>query len=146
MRLPTTILYGTRLMLDLALHYGEDPIPLRHIAQRQEISEKYLWSVMVRLKNIGLIRSTRGSHGGLALGRPPSEIDMREVIHALEGPLCLVECVDDPSSCKRSETCAPRDLWSRLSDDLNEVLESVTLSDMAENQRSKGVPNPYYKI
>ncbi len=141
MRLPTTILYGTRLMLDLALHYGEDPIPLRSIAQRQEISEKYLWSLMVRLKNIGLIRSTRGSRGGLSLTKAPSEIDMREIVHALEGSLCLVECVDDPSTCERSETCAARDLWSSVANNLKGTLESVTLSDMVENQKSKGVPS-----
>ena len=69
MELSTKARYGARFMLELALHYGEGPIPLRDIAERQEISEKYLWNVMGPLKTIGLVRSTRGSFGGFTLSK-----------------------------------------------------------------------------
>ena len=130
--------YGVRLMLDLALHYGEGPVPLKDIAQRQEISEKYLWNLAWSLKTMGLIRSTRGSYGGFALAKPPSEIDMEEIVRALEGSLCLVECVDDPSICNRVQICVSRDLWIALSDSVAQILGAVTLEDMVESRRKKG--------
>ena len=136
--LSTRARYGVRFMLDLALHYGEGPVPLKDIAQRQKISEKYLWNLTGPLKTIGLIRSTRGSYGGFALAKPPSEIDMKDIVHALEGPLCLVECVDDPSICNRVQICVSRDLWIALSDSVTQILGTVTLEDMVESRRKKG--------
>jgi Rrf2 family protein len=133
-------------MLDLALHYGEGPVPLKDIAQRQEISEKYLWNLMGPLKNIGLIRSTRGSSGGFVLTKPPSEINMKEIVRALEGSLCLVECVDDPSTCDRADFCITRDIWSAMSDSVMQTLESWTLKDMIENQEQKAKPDFAYRI
>ena len=138
MELSTRARYGVRLMLDLALHYGEGPVPLKDIAERQEISEKYLWNLTGPLKNIGLIRSTRGSYGGFALAKPPSGIDMKEIVRALESPLCLVECVDDPSICNRVQICVSRDLWIALSDSVAQILGAVTLEDMVEGRGKKG--------
>ncbi len=138
MELLTRARYGVRLMLDLALHYGEGPVPLKDIAQRQEISEKYLWNLARPLKTMGLIRSTRGSYGGFALAKPPSGIDMKEIVRALEGTLCLVECVDDPSICNRVQICVSRDLWIALSDSVAQILGAVTLEDMVEIRRKKG--------
>ena len=137
MELSTKTRYGALLMVDLASHYGEGPVPLRDVARRQEISEKYLWNLMGPLKTIGLVRSTRGSCGGFALTRPPSEINMKEIVRALEGSLCFAECVDDPSVCNRAKTCATRDLWGMLSGKMTQALESVTLKDMVESQESK---------
>lgn len=144
--LSTRARYGTRLMLELALHYGEGPIPLRDIAQRQEISEKYLWNLMNPLKIIGLIRSTRGFYGGFALTKPPSEVNMKEIVSALEGSLCLVHCVEDPSVCMRARVCVTRDIWSAVSKNVMEALESITLEDLAEKHMSNGVSSPNYEI
>jgi len=146
MELSTRTRYGVRLMVELAIHYGEGPIPLREIAQRQEISEKYLWNLMGPLKTIGLIRSTRGSYGGFVLTRPPSGINMKEVLSALEGSLCFAECVNDPSICERVEICIARDMWSVLSNKVMEILESMTLKDIIENHKSKNAPNSTYEI
>ncbi|MFC1712822.1 RrF2 family transcriptional regulator [Candidatus Poribacteria bacterium] len=146
MELSTRAQYGARLMLELALHYGEGPIPLRGIAQSQEISEKYLWNLMNPLKTTGLIRSTRGSRGGFALIKPPSEINMKDIVIALEGSLCLVECVADPSVCMRARICVTRDIWSAVSKNVMETLESITLEDLVEKQMSKGVSSPNYEI
>jgi len=135
--LSTKAQYGARFMLELALHYGEGPVPLKDIAQRQEFSEKYLWNVMGPLKIVGLIRSTRGSNGGFALTKPPSEINMKEIVSALEGSLCLVQCVDDPSLCSRVPTCVTRDIWSAASESILKILESITLEDMVESRKQK---------
>ena len=102
MKLSTRGRYGVRLMLDLALHYGEGPIFLKDIAERQGISEKYLWQLINPLKTTGLINSQRGAHGGYVLGKAPERISLKEILQILEGSLCLVDCVDNPSFCERS--------------------------------------------
>ncbi len=147
MELSTKAQYGSRFMLELALHYGEGPVPLRNIAQRQEISEKYLWNVMGPLKTTGLVRSTRGSFGGFALSKAPSEMNMRQIVSALEGPLCLVHCVEDLTACDRAQVCVTRDIWIRLSRNLLRELESITLEDMVDSALEKErMLSPKYSI
>ncbi len=73
--------------MDLALHYGEGPILLKDIAQRQEISEKYLWQLINPLKTTGLVNSLRGAHGGYVLGKAPEAISLKEILQVLEGSL-----------------------------------------------------------
>jgi Rrf2 family protein len=133
-------------MLELALHYGEGPVPLRDVAKRQGLSEKYLWNLMRPLKDTGLIHSTRGSYGGFTLAKSPSEINMKEIVSALEGSLCLVQCIDDPAACERVRFCAIRDVWSAVSDSIMETLESFTLRDMVESHGRKGTIRPMYAI
>ena len=137
MKLSTKGRYGARLMLDLALHYEEGLILLKDIAKRQEISEKYLWQLIPPLKNAGLINSTRGAHGGYMLAKPPAQITLKEIVVTLEGPMCLVECVDNPSVCSRADTCVSRDLWHEVSEKILQTLESVTLEYMVEKQKQK---------
>lgn len=137
MKLTTKGRYGTRLMLDLALHFGEKPVFLKDAAKREEISEKYLWHLIPPLKNAGLITSMRGAHGGYSLTRDPSRITLKEILLAVEGPISLVGCIDDSSACKRSGMCSTRDIWTELSEKFSQILESVTLEDIVEKQNSK---------
>lgn len=137
MKLSTKGRYGTRLMLDLAMHFGQGPIFLREIASRQEISEKYLWQLIPPLKNAGLVSSTRGAHGGYILAKPPARITIKDIVSVLEGAICLVECVDNPSSCKRADTCASRDIWNETAVNILKTLASYTLEDMVEKQKRK---------
>lgn len=138
MKLSTKGRYGTRAMLDLALHYGEGAINLKEIAERQQISERYLEHLILSLKTAGLVKSIRGSHGGFMLARPPADIKAIEIIEALEGPLCPVHCIDDPESCSRAEQCVTRTLWEELNRAMNRVLESRNLQDIVEQHRAKG--------
>ncbi len=133
-KLSTKGRYGARLMMDLALHYGNGPIALKDIAERQEISEKYLWQLIVPLKIAGLINSTRGPQGGYTLSKSPSEITLKDIITVLDGPLCIVDCVDNPKICKRSESCVTRNIWEEVSNKISEILGSITLEDMIEKQ------------
>jgi Rrf2 family protein len=125
-------------MLDLALHCGEGPVLLREIADRQEISEKYLWQLINPLKMAGLVGSQRGAHGGYTLGRAPENISLKEILQVLEGSLCLVNCVDDPSFCERSPSCITREVWGEASKNMQQPLESTTLAAMVERQKEKG--------
>ncbi len=144
MKLTTKGRYGTRLMLDLALHFGEKPVFLKDAAKRQEISEKYLWHLIPPLKNAGLITSVRGAHGGYSLARTPDQITLKEILLAVEGPISFVSCVGDPSACERSETCATKDIWSEISEKFMHILESVTLEDIAEKQKNKTASSAAY--
>jgi len=146
MKLSTRGRYGVRLMLDLALHYGEGPVLLKDIAGRQGISEKYLWQLINPLKTVGLIGSTRGAHGGYVLARPPEEISLKEIVRVLEGSLCLVDCVENPAVCDRSQTCTSRDIWSEASNQISQILESMTLDKMVVKQRTKNQEFIEYSI
>jgi Rrf2 family protein len=129
-KLSTKGRYGARLMLELALNYGKGPVALKDVAQRQEISEKYLEHLIGPLKKARLIRSNRGAHGGYTLLRPPSRINLKEVIIAVEGPICIVECTQKPSVCKRAQDCLSREAWNELSLKIGETLAALTLESL----------------
>jgi Rrf2 family protein len=137
MKLSTRGRYGVRLMLELALHYGEGPILLKDIAKRQGISEKYLWQLINPLKTTGLINSQRGAHGGYVLGKAPEAISLKSILRILEGSLCLVDCVDNPALCERSPSCISRDIWGEASKSMQQTLEDTTLAAMVERQKDK---------
>ena len=146
MRMSTKGRYGVRLMIDLALHSGEGPVLLKDIARRQGISEKYLWNLINPLKTVGLVRSLRGARGGYLLAKEPAEISLKDIMSVLEGPLCLVDCVENPSSCKRSPTCITRDVWCEASLGFMRTLETMTLETMIDRHRVKGAEAAEYCI
>ncbi len=137
MKLSTKGRYGVRLMIDLAIHYGEGPVLLREIAKREEISEKYLSNLVNPLKARGLVEATRGVHGGYVLGKRPAEITMKEIVEVLEGSLCLVDCVEKPAACDRVALCVARDLWSEAAQGIGRILGKYTLADMVLRQKAK---------
>ena len=136
LKLSTKGRYGVRLMLDLALHDGQGPVPLRDIARREDISEKYLWHLIPPLRDAGLIRSSRGANGGYVLGQPPSRITLKDILTVLEGRICLVDCISNPSFCPRSRNCVPKDIWRDISETIARILDSFTLGKMIEKQKS----------
>jgi len=142
MKLSTRGRYGTRALLDLALHRGEKPVPLKDIAQRQDIPLQYLEHLITPLIAGGIVWSTRGARGGVSLARPPEEIKLSEVIGLLEGSIAPVECVNDPKYCSRSELCVTRDIWGELKKVMDGVLESTTLQDLVERHKKKEQPEP----
>jgi len=140
MKLSTRGQYGTRALLELALHQGERPVLLRDIAQRQQISLQYLEHLISPLIAGGMVRSTRGARGGVSLARTPEDIRLSEVVHLLEGSVAPVKCVDNPETCVRSELCVTRDVWGEMKQAIDGVLESTTLKDLVERQKKKEHP------
>ena len=140
MKLSTRGRYGTRALLELALHQGEGPVLLKDIAHRQQISLRYLEHLMTPLIAGGIVRSTRGARGGVSLTKPPEEIRLSEVIQLLEGSVAPAECISNPGICTRSELCVTRDIWSELKKAMNGILESTTLQDLVERQKRKELP------
>jgi len=132
MRLSTRGRYGTRLMVDLAQHYADGPIPLTEIAKRQNLSAKYLEQLIILLKGGDLIRSARGRRGGYMLARKPVEISIGEIVETLEGNLAVVDCVRAPELCERSPDCPTREIWVGMTEVLKNQLFSLSLEDILQ--------------
>lgn len=140
MKLSTRTRYGTRALLELALRKGEGPVFLKDIARNQQISLPYLEHLVTPLISGGIIRSTKGPRGGVALAKRPENIKLIEVTRLLEGSLAPVECVDHPEVCGRSDKCVTRDVWGEVKAAMNGVLEATTLQDLVDRQKKKGLP------
>ncbi|MFZ5451345.1 MAG: RrF2 family transcriptional regulator [Thermodesulfobacteriota bacterium] len=135
MRLSTRSRYGTRLMLDMAEHYNEGPIRLMTIAQRQDISVKYLEQIIIPLKKAQYIKSVRGPKGGHKLAKPPEEITVGEIVALLEEGETLVECSHNGDACQRAAACPTRHLWSEAARAMFERLNAITLADLQAQTR-----------
>lgn len=135
MKLSTRSRYGTRMMLDLAQHYDDGPVQIGEIAKRQDISVKYLEQLIIPLKKANYITSVRGPKGGHVLAKSPEEITVGEVVKLLEGGINLSDCLENPDICDRSETCVTRSIWETATRAMSQVLNSMTLSDMAKGRK-----------
>jgi len=132
MKLSTRTRYGIRAIIEMAQHTGKRPLQLHTIAERQDISVKYLEQLMTVLRAAGFIRSIRGSRGGYLLAKPADQITVSELFKCLEGPVTTSECVEDSDYCKRAADCSARDLWIRVENAIENVLKSITLKDLIE--------------
>jgi Rrf2 family protein len=138
-RLSTKGRYGTRLMLNLAHHFnnGSNAIILKSVSDEEQISIRYLEQIIIPLKINRLVKSIRGAGGGYTLARHPSNIKLNEILHALEGSCCLVECVEDSDYCNRIARCATHQVWSEASNLLKDYFENKTLQDLLEIENRK---------
>jgi Rrf2 family transcriptional regulator, cysteine metabolism repressor len=144
MKLSTRGRYGTRIMLEIALNPAREPILLKDIAQRQQISLTYLEHLIKPLVAAGLVRSSRGPRGGISLAKPADEIRLSEVLQLLEGSMAPVDCVNDPAACSRAALCVTRDVWGELKGVIDGYLESVTLQNLLERHKEKKNVGMYY--
>ena len=130
MKISTKGRYGLRILLDLAVHENDAPRLIRDIARSQQLSEKYIGRLILELRNAGMVKSIRGAKGGYRLARPPQEISVLSIIEIMEGPVRLVDCVQNPTYCERSLQCAAHDIWMQLNAKIKESLAAVTLQDI----------------
>ena len=122
-------------MLALAMHYGKGLLSARQIAESQNISRRYLDSILKILKNARLINAERGQRGGYALQQPPTEIQLHDVLSALEDELDIVHCTKNGRSCGRSGYCCTQEVWNRIRHTVEGVLWQISLADLVERQR-----------
>lgn len=137
MKLSTRTRYAVRAIIELAQHDSNRPLQLKIIAQRQDISVKYLEQLMAILRSAGFVRSIRGSKGGYLLARAPNQIKLNEVLHRLEGTVATVECVENEDYCSRSADCASRYLWVQVEQAIEKVLEAITLQDLVDKAKDE---------
>ena len=131
MRVSTRGRYALRLMLDLAMNNTGEPVRLKDVAKRQEISEKYLEQI------ISILKSVRGPAGGYSLKRKPEEYTVGMILRLTEGSLAPVDCVEDGTDCGRADQCVTVLLWKKLNDAINGVVDNITLADLVEWQMQK---------
>lgn len=135
MRLSTKARYAVRAMVELALSYDGEPVKLKTIAEKQDLSIKYLEQVMNPLRVNGFVSTQKGSRGGYRLIKPPDQITLYDLIYAVEGSLAPVDCVDNPETCDRVDSCVTRDVWVRVHQVILRELQSTTLAELADEQR-----------
>ncbi|MGD9782418.1 MAG: Rrf2 family transcriptional regulator [Kiritimatiellia bacterium] len=143
MKISTKGRYGLRTLMDIAIHQAQGPVNLNDIAERQGISAKYLWQIVSLLKTAGLVRGMRGPKGGYILLRDPASITLLDVIQILEGPVSLVECVDDPQYCTRTEKCVAHSVWEEVSHAVRDGLRKITLAEILRRHVGAGGSGHY---
>lgn len=132
MKISTKGRYALRLMLDLALHENGEPVPLKDIAARQEISLKYLEQIISVLQRSGYVKSIRGPQGGYQLTAPPNTYTAGMILRLTEGDLSPVTCLEDtPNLCPRQDICPTLRLWQELDEAIKSVVDKYTLEDLA---------------
>lgn len=121
-------------MVDLAQHWGEGYIALKDVAERQNISKKYLEQIVSLLMNHGLLKATRGFSGGYQLAEEPSRITAAEVVRATENSLSALACINDEDACDRRDRCSSLSLWIGLEKVIIDYLQGITLADLAAKE------------
>lgn len=135
MKISTKGRYALRLMLDLALNNTGEPVRIKDIAARQEISDKYLEQIISVLNKAGYVKSIRGPQGGYLLTREPEKYTVGMILRLTEGSLAPVPCLDDEvNTCERQDSCATLRLWQMLDAAVSDVVDRVTLADLVEWQ------------
>jgi Rrf2 family transcriptional regulator, cysteine metabolism repressor len=146
MKISTRTRYGVRAMFELAMEYGKGPLQTRTIAEREDISNKYLEQLIAVLKSAGLIRSVRGPKGGYVLINPPAKVRLLEIFVALEGPIEPVECLEHETYCPRCAICVTRGVWAELQHCIIGVLEKTTLQDLVDRAKKLEEGTENYQI
>ena len=143
MKISTKGRYALRMLVDLAEHQNCGFVALKDIAERQNISKKYLEQIIPIFNKSDILKTTRGSQGGYMLSRSPDKYTVGEILRLTEGSLAPVECLNqNPVGCERSAECATLPVWQGLNKVINEYLDSITLQDILD-QQSERYTNDY---
>ncbi len=144
MKISTRGRYALRLMMDIAMHDNGEPVRIKDIARRQEVSEKYLEQIIAVLNKAGFVRSIRGPKGGYTLSKKPEEYTAGMILRLTEGSLAPVSCLEmDVNDCPRQDQCATLELYKRIDDAVHQVVDNVTLADLVDWQMAK---SDFYSI
>ncbi len=123
--------YALRVMIDMAEHHSEERIPLKDIATRQSISQKYMESIMTLLSKNGFVDGVHGKGGGYKLNRAPQDYKVGEILRLTEGTLAPVACLEKGAApCEKASVCRTLPMWTKLDSLVNEYLDSVSLADL----------------
>ena len=146
MRVSTKGDYGVRALIELAHHFGQGTLQSAEIAARQGIPEPYLDQLLTTLRRAGFIRSVRGPQGGHALVREPEDLKLSEVIGVLEGSLSPIACLDEPNGCGKPGFCPQRGVWEAVRDATRQILDEVSIGELAARERQAGNGGGRYVI
>lgn len=138
MKISTKGRYALRLMLDLALHNNGECVSIKEISERQGISDKYLEQIITVLNRAGYVRSVRGAMGGYMLSKNPKEYTVGNIIRLMEGNLAPVSCIEDEENrCERAASCVTVEIWEKINEAVNNVIDNITLADLVSRTYEK---------
>lgn len=138
MKISTKGRYALRMLVDLAEHENCGFVALKDIAERQNISKKYLEQIIPILGKSNILKTIRGSQGGYMLSRSPDKYTVGEILRLTEGSLAPVDCLNqEPNECERSAECATLPVWQGLYRVINDYLDSITLQDILDKQKER---------
>lgn len=121
------------MLIDLAAHQEEGFVSLKDVAERQEISKKYLEQIVPMLNKAGILRTNRGNRGGYMLAKKPDSLSVGEILRATEGSLAPVSCLEyEPNPCHRKEACSTLYIWEGLYEVVTKYLDSITLQNIID--------------
>jgi len=132
LRISRKIDYGLRAMIYLASIAQESVVPFREIARQMDVPEDFLAKILKTLVDQGIVRSTRGPHGGYRLARPAESINVLEIIEAAEGPVAINVCLDDDDACGRQPICNMSAVWREGQERMLDVFRRTSLSSLAD--------------
>ena len=130
LRLSTKGQYGVRAMYEIACGYPEQPVTIKEIADKQDVSVPYLEQILNKLRKAGLIRSVKGPGGGYLLNKGPEEISIASIVNELEGPVAITSCLNPEEGCIRVDNCVTHLLWKALGEQIEGFLETITLKNL----------------
>ena len=138
MKISTKGRYALRLMLDLAMDTSGEPVRIKDVAERQEISVKYLEQIVSILAKAGYVRSIRGPQGGYRLSREPEDYTVGMILRIIEGSLAPVACLESGDcSCARESQCVTVEVYRQIDAAIDAVVDSITLKDLVAMQQEK---------
>lgn len=143
MKLSTKGRYGLKAVIAIARLGESEAVPLSLVAEDTGVSVSYLEQLIIKLKKADIVTSTRGAQGGYTLARNPDEISVGDILRALEGNLNPVECVsmDGENSCTASEVCVTKIVWQRISEGINNAVDSIMLSELVNESKAMADKN-----
>lgn len=136
MKLTTKCRYGIRAIVEIGGNYPDRPTTRKEISRNQALDDSYIENILLDLKGTDIVRSIRGVKGGFVLARPPETITLLEIIESLKGEISPAKCVTNPSDCNRSDTCVTRPVWIKLQQAQKEVLKTVTIQDLLNEEKN----------
>lgn len=137
MKISTKGRYALRLMVDLAVNNTGEPISLKDIAKRLDVSDKYLEQIISVLNKARFVRSVRGAQGGYILAKKPEEYTVGMILRLTEGSLAPVSCAEEDGVCERMDECAASMVWKKLNDAISGVVDNITLDELVDFELQK---------
>ncbi len=142
MGISTKSTYGIRAMFELALHYKRGPVSAAYISEKENISAPYLEQLLSTLRRKGLVKSVRGPKGGYVLAKRPKEISVGDIVRVLDEGITPLHGISDKSSslnCSMIDKCVTKNVWKKLKDTVDGLLDGVTLKDLCNDAKKMGI-------
>jgi len=129
-KLSTKVTYAVRSLVDLLKNYDNKPVSIKEIAERQNISHRYLENIFTKLRQEGILESIKGNNGGFFISKNPRDISLLNIIEILDGPISVAKCVKHVEKCDMETTCFTNYMWKRVNIKIEKIFNEISLEDL----------------